>query len=92
MDTCKECHARDGRSSPLDEPINIGRRNDWGDLNPPRNLTYGVYRGGARPVDLFWRMRLGIAGSGMPAAADKLSDEDIWHLVDYVLSLPTQQR
>jgi len=89
---CVECHWTDGRSNPLDVPTNLGRMNDWGQLNPPRNLTTGVYRGGARPVDVFWRIKLGIAGSGMPAAADTLSDEDIWHLVDYVMALPTQQR
>lgn len=89
---CVECHWKDGKSNPLDVPTNLGRMNDWGQLNPPRNLTLGVYRGGARPIDVFWRIRLGIAGSGMPAATDTLSDEDIWNLVDYVLALPTQQR
>jgi mono/diheme cytochrome c family protein len=89
---CVECHWNDGRSNPLDVPTNLGRMNDWGQLNPPRNLTYGVYRGGARPVDVFWRIKLGVAGSGMPAATDTLSDEEIWHLVDYVMALPTQQR
>jgi mono/diheme cytochrome c family protein len=66
--------------------------NDWGQLNPPRNLTYGVFRGGARPVDVYWRIKLGVGGSGMPAASDTLTDEQIWHLVDYVMTLPTQQR
>lgn len=64
----------------------------------PRNLRQGVYRGGRRPVDLYWRIHNGIEGSPMPAASMRpadappetlgLSNEDVWHLVHYVMSLP----
>jgi mono/diheme cytochrome c family protein len=63
----------------------------------PRNLRQGIYRGGRRPVDLFWRIRNGIEGTPMPGQAIKpadnpsatgLTDEEVWHLVDYVQSLP----
>lgn len=64
----------------------------------PRNLREGVYRGGRRPVDLYLRILNGIDGSPMPAAVLKpqgappnakgLTNEDIWHIVDYVRSLP----
>lgn len=53
----------------------------------PRNLRRGVYRGGRRPVDLFARIRNGIAGTPMPGN-QKLSDEEIWALVEFVRSLP----
>ena len=53
----------------------------------PRNLRQGVYRGGRRPVDLYWRLRNGIVGTPMPAAKELTSDE-IWYLLDYVRSLP----
>jgi mono/diheme cytochrome c family protein len=63
----------------------------------PRNFHRGLYRGGNRPEDVYLRIHNGIAGTPMPAAplkpegaaADdrRLSSEDIWHLVDYVLSL-----
>lgn len=53
----------------------------------PRNLRQGVYRGGVRPLDLYWRVRNGIEGSPMPGN-DKLKPEEIWHLVNYVQSLP----
>ena len=33
----------------------------------PRNLRDGIYRGGRRPVDIFWRVSAGIAGTPMPA-------------------------
>jgi mono/diheme cytochrome c family protein len=64
----------------------------------PRNLRSGIYRGGRRPVDLYWRILNGIDGSPMPAAMQKpegagpevkgLTSDDIWHIVDYVQSLP----
>ena len=53
----------------------------------PRNLRQGVYRGGVRPLDLYWRVRNGIEGTPMPGN-DKLKPEEIWHLVNYVQSLP----
>jgi mono/diheme cytochrome c family protein len=61
----------------------------------PRNLRLGMYRGGGRPVDLFWRINQGIPGTPMPAsgpaspgAQGTLTEEEIWHIVDYVRSLP----
>ena len=33
----------------------------------PRNLREGSYRGGRRPIDIFWRVSAGIAGTPMPA-------------------------
>ena len=63
----------------------------------PRNLRQGVYRGGMRPIDIYWRIRNGIEGTPMPAATMKpegdpnakgLTTEDIWDIVNYVQSLP----
>ena len=54
----------------------------------PRNLREGIYRGGQRPEDLFLRIKNGITGTTMPAVAAQLSDDDIWHLVDFVRYLP----
>lgn len=63
----------------------------------PRNLRHGIYRGGMRPIDLYWRMRNGIEGTPMPAATMKpagdpnakgLTVEDLWDIVNYVQSLP----
>ncbi len=57
----------------------------------PRNLRLGIYRGGRRPVDLYRRIFAGINGAPMPSAPQGeqgLKPEDIWHIVDYVRSLP----
>lgn len=55
----------------------------------PRNLRSGIYRGGRRPIDLYYRIMAGINGSGMPAHNTLLkTEEDRWAIVAYVLSLP----
>ena len=55
---------------------------------PPRNLRQGLYRGGRRPLDIYYRIHAGINGAPMPAAAGTVAPEDIWHIVNYVRSLP----
>jgi mono/diheme cytochrome c family protein len=55
---------------------------------PPRNLRTGVYRGGRRPLDLYYRIHAGINGAPMPAAKGTVPPEDIWHIVNYIRSLP----
>lgn len=55
---------------------------------PPRNLRRGIYRGGRRPLDLYYRVHAGINGAPMPAAKGTVPPEDIWHIVNYILSLP----
>jgi mono/diheme cytochrome c family protein len=62
----------------------------------PRNLRKGVYRGGSRPIDLYLRIVNGIDGTPMPAAAMQpknpqgLTEEQVWHLVNFLLSLPDE--
>ncbi|HBE69284.1 MAG TPA: cytochrome C [Planctomycetaceae bacterium] len=52
----------------------------------PRDFRQGVFRGGEQPEDIFRRIACGIAGTPMPAAKN-LSDDQKWHLVNYVRSL-----
>jgi mono/diheme cytochrome c family protein len=61
----------------------------------PRNLRQGVYRGGRRRIDVFWRIYAGIAGTPMPGlgpasagATGTLTEEEMWNIVDYVLAMP----
>ena len=62
----------------------------------PRNLQYGVYRGGSRPEDLYTCIALGIEGTPMPALPMQpenplgLTEADVWDLVNFLLSLPSQ--
>jgi mono/diheme cytochrome c family protein len=73
----------------------FGRRNnwlydDWGTVVRPADLTQSVYRGGRRPIDLFWRIHSGINAANMPAAdADLRAHEDqLWDLVNFVQAVP----
>jgi mono/diheme cytochrome c family protein len=99
---CASCHGQDGRgdgssSFKIDDR---GRRvpahrDEWGNTISPRDLTEGFYRFGSRPLDLFRRIHTGIGGGPMPGVggiteADgsaSLSEEDVWSLVHFVMSL-----
>ncbi|MEZ6045807.1 MAG: cytochrome c [Planctomycetaceae bacterium] len=66
-----------------------GLYDSWGELVKPRNLRLGQFRGGRRPIDVFRRIKGGIPGTPMQAFSTALSeDEQIWDVVNYVLSLP----
>ncbi len=60
----------------------------------PRDLTHGVYHGGARPADLYRRITQGIEGTPMPAvlldsqpSQVALTEKEVWDLVQYVYQL-----
>jgi mono/diheme cytochrome c family protein len=92
--SCINCHVDFGRQAPF-------RYDKWGTLVRPANLTAGVYRGGRRPVDIYWRIRGGIQPSQMPRADfdDKNANKDqwrdnadpYWDLVNFVQALPYPQ-
>lgn len=100
---CADCHGPTGRgdgpntelfwpipgTSPERKYETPGLHDEWGFPQQPRNLTRGQYRGGRRPVDLFRRVYAGIKGTQMPGfGGTVLNDEEIWDLVNYVLSIP----
>ncbi len=63
----------------------------WDHVIPPRDLTSGIYRGGRRPIDIYRRIRGGITVSKMPPHKENLlTDEEVWHIVNYVLSIPLE--
>jgi mono/diheme cytochrome c family protein len=100
---CITCHGVDGRANTVNVPDNLTRLNDWGDPTAPRNLTHGIFRGGSRPEDVYRRIRVGIGAGAMPNISamgsfkgpddlkGAMSEEDIWHLVGYVLSLSSKR-
>jgi mono/diheme cytochrome c family protein len=83
--SCISCHIDFGRQVPF-------RYDDWGTLVRPANLTAGMYRGGRRPIDLYWRIRGGIPPSGMPGAELKRDEgkkiDEYWDLINFVQALP----
>lgn len=69
--------------------IDYGRQgkyfyDSWGTIGRPADLTLGVYRGGRRPIDLYWRIISGLNGSNMPSSAKSLKPNpgDIENLAD----------
>jgi mono/diheme cytochrome c family protein len=58
-----------------------------------RDFREGAFRGGANPEDLYLRVYAGIKGTQMPGVGPTpnvdgaLTPEEIWHVVNYVLSL-----
>ncbi|MDX2039027.1 MAG: c-type cytochrome [Isosphaeraceae bacterium] len=65
-----------------------GSLDDWGNPLRPANLNLGVYKGGRRPIDLYWRIAKGINYAKMPAHSSLISDAQIWDVVNFVLALP----
>lgn len=88
--SCIACHLDFGRQVPF-------QYDDWGTLVRPANLAAGIYRGGRRPIDLYWRIRGGIPGSQMPKVDFEQSEfttkdgkkvDPYWDMVNFVRALP----
>ncbi len=81
---CISCHVDFGRAATF-------RFDDWGTINRPADVARGSYRGGRRPIDLYYRVHSGISGVGMPATSlvTKPGQPDpIWDVVNFLLVLP----
>ncbi len=81
---CWECHGEKGVG---DGPSALTTKDDWGFPNPPNNFPQGVFKGGARPNDIYLRFTTGMDGSAMPSYEDSVGPDDRWSLVHYVKSL-----
>jgi mono/diheme cytochrome c family protein len=79
---CVACHGDGG----LGDGTSSFHLRDWKNESiRPRDLTSGIFRAGSRPEDLFLRLRTGLNGTPMPAITG--SDDDLWDLVHYIMSL-----
>jgi len=81
---CGECHGREGRG---DGPSAGQLKDEWGDPIRPTDLTRRPFKGGSTPRDLFRTLVTGLGGTPMPSYREALTDEELWALVYYVLSL-----
>ncbi len=79
---CVGCHKDYGRQVQF-------RYDTWGTLVRPANLTNPTYRGGRRPIDVYWRISGGIDPSGMAPA--NVAPQDYWDLIEFVQALPYPQ-
>lgn len=78
---CVQCHVDFGKQAKY-------RFDDWATLVRPNNFSAGVFRGGHRPIDKYFRIHSGINGSGMNNFGSVLKGEEIWDLVNFVSALP----
>ncbi len=81
---CTVCHGEKGDGK---GPLWNSLKDNWGNPVKPANLERGVFRAGNSPQDLFRTLKVGVAGTPMPGFGGTLTDEEIWHLVSYILSL-----
>jgi YD repeat-containing protein len=79
--SCISCHTDFGRQSEY-------KYDAWGTIVRPVDFTRGIFHGGRRPIDLFWRIHSGIKGAGMTAFSTSLKDSDIWDIVNFLQMVP----
>jgi len=82
---CGKCHGTDGRGAgavattfedDARQPLRAA------DLTEPWS-----FHGGATSRDVYFRFRTGMMGTPMPSFADAATDNDMWDLANYVVSL-----
>lgn len=87
---CWECHGDGGKGNgPNAAKLKDKFRND-----PilPFDLTKGWrYKAGNTSLDIYKRFSTGINGTPMPSFSDSLSDEERWHLANYVVFLQKKE-
>lgn len=82
---CVACHGETGKG---DGPSAGTMKDSVGRPVRPRDFTTGVFRGGAEPKDVYYRIFAGIDGTPMPAFGENATAiEDRWALVAFVKSL-----
>lgn len=93
---CKKCHGSDATANPNETRL-VGKDavDFWGQPNPPRNLTLGLFRGGHRPIDLYRRIHEGITGSAMSGLGATWSSPEqkrqMWDIVNFLRALPLRE-
>ncbi len=79
---CIGCHVDYGRQ------FNY-KWDDWGNIIRPADVTAGIYRGGRRPVDLYYRLHSGLNGTPMPAfLTGNTTVAQVWDLVHFLQAVP----
>ncbi|NIR44427.1 MAG: c-type cytochrome [Gemmatimonadetes bacterium] len=84
---CWECHGPGGQG---DGPKAPDLEDDWGFPLPSADLTRpSSFKNGSRPEDIYRTIVTGLDGGAMTSFVDMMRgrEEDIWHLVNFVLAL-----
>ena len=82
---CAACHGTDGEGRGA---ISTDLEDSWGRPIAATRLTEPwAFRGGASAADVYLRFRTGMIGTPMPSFKDAATDDEMWHLANYVVSL-----
>lgn len=82
---CGKCHGTDGRGTGA---VTTSFEDDSRQPLPAADLTVPwTFRGGATSRDIYLRFRTGMMGTPMPSFADAASENEMWDLANYVVSL-----
>ena len=86
---CWECHGKQGRG---DGQKSDALEDGWGFKVRVRNLTRGWnIKGGRSPENIYYRFSTGINGTPMPSFRATLSEEERWHLANYISTLASDK-
>jgi cbb3-type cytochrome c oxidase subunit III len=82
---CSGCHGAQGRGDGASAPT---LRDNWGNHIRAANLSMPwTFRGGGTREDIFRTLSTGFNGTPMPGFYGALEEEDIWSIVDFIVSL-----
>ena len=82
---CGKCHGTDGRGAGA---VTTMFEDEWRQPLHASDLTEPwTFHGGATSHDLYLRFRTGMMGTPMPSFAEAASDNEMWDLANYVVSL-----
>lgn len=88
---CAGCHLNFGRDAAF-------KYDAWGTIVKPRNFFSNMYRGGRKPIEIYWRIAGGINGADMapfaknPASITEEEDKQIWDLISFLQILPFPEK
>jgi len=84
---CWECHGENSRGNGPNAP-RLKTKDGKNDPILPADLSkFWRYKGGNTANDVYMRFNTGLNGTPMPSFTDSLSDEERWHLANYIVSL-----
>ncbi len=88
---CWECHGENSRGNGPNAP-RLKTKDGKNDPILPADLSkFWRYKGGSTVNDIYMRFNTGLNGTPMPSFTDSLSDEERWHLANYIVSLQKKE-
>jgi len=81
---CWECHGDNGKG---DGKKAAGLEDDFNFPIPPADFTTGLFKSGPGVKDIYRTITTGLNGTPMPSYSDSFSEDEIWALSYYILSL-----